>query len=182
MFPDTLDRVLKKKTNIECHMKEVCTKGCMLFEEDDIETIYCKNPACKEPRFDTDGRPRRRMNMLSVAEQVAKMLANNDTRQLMRYRHNYQSIEGEYKDYFDGAAYKVFSQDGPGKIFTGKDDIPMTLFVDGFNASKANMGEKLAIVHLLNMNIPPEYRYQDQYMQQLAILIIPNTSILSLNL
>jgi hypothetical protein len=173
MFPDTLHLALKKKTAIESKSRQVCVNGCMLFEDDDVETVICKNPSCQENRFDDEGKPRRFMKMLSIGEQVSRMLANDETRQMMRYRHNYESIEGVYKDYFDGAAYKVFSQ-GSGQIFTGKDDVAMVLFVDGFRTSKANKGDKLTIIHLLNMNIPPEYRYQDAYMVQLAILPGPN--------
>jgi hypothetical protein len=173
MFPDTLDHVLKKKTSIETKLRQVCVNGCMLFADDDIETAFCKNPICKESRFDDDGKPRRHMKMLSVGEQVAKMLGNTKIRNMMRYRHNYESIDGVYKDYFDGAAYKVFSQ-GHERIFTSEDDVAMALFVDGFRTSKGNTGDKLTIVHLLNFNIPPEYRYQDEYMLQLAILPGPN--------
>jgi hypothetical protein len=144
----------------------------MLFEKDDTETVCCKNSACNEPRFGTDGRPRRNMKMLSVGEQVAQMIATDKTRDLMKYRHNYRSIEGEFKDYFDGAAYKYFKEET--SLFSGEYDVAMVLFVDGFCASKNNKGDKLTIVHLLNMNIPPEYRYQDEYMLQLAILPGPN--------
>jgi hypothetical protein len=50
----------------------------------------------------------------------------------------------------------------------------MILFVDGFCTNKNNKGDKLTIIHLLNMNLPPEYRYQDQNMLQFAILPGPN--------
>jgi hypothetical protein len=172
MFPDTLDRTLKAKTNIQCHFHDVCVNGCMLFEKEDIETIQCKNPACKENRFDDHGKPRRSMKMLPIGEQVAQMLANAKTRDLMKYRYNYKSTDGEYKDYFDGAAYKYFKDNSI--LFSGEDDVAMVLFVDGFCTSKNHKGDKLTIIHLLNMNIPPEYRYQDEYMLQLAILPGPN--------
>jgi hypothetical protein len=65
------------------------------------------------------------------------------------YCHNYESIDGVYKYYFDGAAYKVSSQ-GLDKFFTGEDDIAMILFVDSLRTSKNNIGNRLTIVHLLN--------------------------------
>lgn len=128
----------------------------MLFDEEDQETTECKNAQCKEARYLTDGvTPRRTMKMLSVGQQVAAMLANPKTRELMKYRSEYVSNTGIYKDYFDGEAYKEYQGQG---LFSGDDDVALAMFVDGFTATKSSQSAKLTIIHLLNMNIPPEQR------------------------
>jgi hypothetical protein len=95
------------------------------------------------------------MQLQSVGQQVASMLAISKTRKLMRYRSQYQSEVGLYKDYFDGETYKMHQRNG---LFSGEDDVALAMFVDGFTATKSSQSSKLTIIHLLNMNIPPEYR------------------------
>ncbi|KAG2191063.1 hypothetical protein INT47_012048, partial [Mucor saturninus] len=43
------------------------------------------------------------------------------------------------------------------------------------NTTKATTGDQLSIIHLVNLNFPPEYRFQNEYMIQLAILPGPNS-------
>ena len=96
------------------------------------------------------------MKIISIADQIAGALANEKTRELMKYRANFVHEEGVYKDYFSGAAYQNFKQNTC--LFQGEDDVALGLFVDGFSASKSPKADHLTIVHLINFNIPPEYR------------------------
>lgn len=143
----------------------------MLYDQDDQETIVCKNPACKLPRNNLDGTPVRTMKMFSISKIVALWLSNENTRQLMTYRDNYQRKNNSYEDYYDGEEYQRLIQMG---CFQSPSDVAISLFVDGFTATKSNQSSKMTIVHLVNMNLPPSLRYKDTYTRQLAILPGPN--------
>lgn len=91
------------------------------------------------------------MKYNSVGDLLANALANEETRELMLYRHNYESKPGVYNDYFDGAEYKKFKDTN---LFNGAHDIALVMFVDGFVPGDKNRQDKLTIIHLLNMNIP----------------------------
>lgn len=156
MFLDTAERRLKEKLPVRSHMYDICSeRGCMLFGKNDTETKECL--ACKAPRFsELDLKPIKQMKMLSIGDHISRMLASEDLRALMRYRHNYVHEENVYRDYFDGEEYKNFKQNTT--FFDGEDDVALALFVDGFRPGKGNKGSKLTIIHLLNLNIPPHYR------------------------
>ena len=59
-------------------------------------------------------------------------------------------------DYFDGEEYQSFLNDTD--LFLGEDDVVLALFVDGFSPGKGKKGDKLTIIHLINLNIPPSHR------------------------
>jgi hypothetical protein len=127
----------------------------MLFQKNDHSTMTCEK--CESPRFSVpSNKPLKQMKMISIGDHIARLLANDDVRNMMKYRHNYQHEAGIYKDYFDGQEYKKLKENTD--LFSSEDDVAMALFVDGFRPRRTNTGDKLAIIHLLNMNIPPEYR------------------------
>lgn len=161
---------MKKKTPIKPMLYEVCVNGCMLFLESDKTTTQCNNRECNEPRYH-NGVARRYMKMLPIGLQIAAMLANPSTRELMLYRSQYYSQANVYEDYFDGDSYKKLKQQG---LFTGDHDVALAMFVDGFTSTKTSQSSKLNIVHLINLNLPPHIRYQDNYTFQVAVLPGPN--------
>ncbi|KAG2191773.1 hypothetical protein INT47_000262 [Mucor saturninus] len=173
LLQDTLDRRLAGKVNVRSHHYDVCPQGCQLFQKNDEETLNCSS--CNETRYAnlTTRRPSRQMKMMSVGDRIASVLANDRFRELMKYRHNYQFEENVYKDYFDGQEYQSLKADT--RFFSSEDDVAMALFFDEFQPGKAATGDKLSIIHLVNLNFPPEYRFQNEYMIQLAILPGPNT-------
>lgn len=169
MFPETITEKLKKKTEIKTKSYQVCINGCRLYEDNDQEALECTN--CKAKRNE-NGTPVRRMKMFSVGDVVANMLTNSKVRDLMKYRHNFDYESSMKCDYFSGEAYQELRQQGE---FQGEDDVALALFVDGFTATKSSEASHLTIVHLINLNLPPELRYQDKYTRQLAILPGPNS-------
>ncbi len=96
------------------------------------------------------------MKMMSVGDRMANVLANDRFRMLMKYRHNYQYEDSVYKDYFDGEEYKSLKANTD--FFSSEDDVAIALFFDGFQPGKATTGDKLSIIHLVNLNFPPELR------------------------
>lgn len=153
---DTLENKLAAKLKSKAHLYDVCRNGCMLFEKTDDLITSCKH--CQSPRYinEVTKRSFKQMKMLSIGDQVAKLLASEVIRSLMKYRHNYQHEDGVYRDCFDGEEYQSLLRNTD--LFSGEDDVAMALFVDGFTPGKANSGAKLTIVHLINLNIPPQFR------------------------
>lgn len=154
LFLDTLENRLARRLPVQSHQYEVCSNGCELFQKNDTQTTSC--PKCKPPRYTETNRPVRQMKMFSIGDQIARLLSNKKTRDLMKYRSNYRSQDGVYKDVFDGKEYKDLKENTD--LFSGEDDVALALFVDGFSAGKNHNGHKLAILHVVNMNIPPEHR------------------------
>lgn len=143
----------------------------MLFNDADQETTVCRNPECNEDRYKENGKPVRKMKMFSIGDQVASMPANSKVRDSMNYRSKFVPVTGQYTDYFSGEAYKGLVQQG---CFAGENDVALALFVDGFTATQSTRAAHLNIVHMINLNLPPEIRYEDMYTRQVAILSGPN--------
>ena len=164
LHTDTLDRRLKAKLPVKSFQYDVCGEGCRLFGKNDVSTTHCdfvkklkQNTVCNLSRFDPEtSKPVRQMKMMSVGDVMARLLASDDIRNLMKYRHTYEHKEGVYRDYFDGEEYQNLLANT--NLFDSEDDVALALFVDGFRADKANNGCKLAILHLLNLNLPPHIR------------------------
>ena len=137
-------------------MYDICPNGCRLYQKNDRDTLTCSN--CELPRYkDVDAEnPSRQMKMMSVGDRMANVLANDRFRMLMKYRHNYQYEDSVYKDYFDGEEYKSLKANTD--FFSSEDDVAIALFFDGFQPGKATTGDKLSIIHLVNLNFPPELR------------------------
>ena len=74
----------------------------MMFQKDDIASKTCKY--CNESRYQKEGehKPVNAFQMLSIGDQIALSLSQSSTRELMKYRSQYQSEPGVYKDTFDG--------------------------------------------------------------------------------
>lgn len=96
------------------------------------------------------------MKMMSIGDRIASFLVNDKFRELMKYRHKYQHEDNVYNDYFDGEEYRSLKADT--NLFSSEDDVAMALFFDGFQPGKSRTGDKLSIIHLVNLNFPPEYR------------------------
>lgn len=142
--------------DVRSHQYDICPNGCKLYQKNDVDTLTCNS--CNEPRFSdlVTKKPARKMKMMSIGDRMAGVLANDRFRDLMKYRHNYQYEEGVYKDYFDGEEYKHLKNNTDS--FASEDDVAIALFFDGFQPGKATTGDKLSIIHLVNLNFPPEFR------------------------
>lgn len=105
LFLDTLERRLSSNLPVQSHLYDVCPNGCMLFQKNDDSTMVCSK--CQFPRFSESGeRPIKQMKMMSVGDQIARLLVNDKIREMMKYRHNYAHEGGVYRDYFDGQEYQ----------------------------------------------------------------------------
>ncbi|KAG2192986.1 hypothetical protein INT47_010368 [Mucor saturninus] len=156
------------KTLIKAHEYDICKNVCQLFDITKDEKV-CS--VCKENRYESEFPgsaliPYQTMKMMSVGNQLSKLLSHEETRQKLRYRHDRQENPGIISDYFDGEDYKALKA---ANLFQSPEDIALVLFVDGFVNQKKSKQE-MTIVHVLILNFDPSIRYTDQYMFQLAII------------
>jgi hypothetical protein len=106
MHGDVVDAMIKRKSSIKAHEYDVRTNGCKLSDLAG-EELNC--PHCGETRFKDDSNiiPKAAMKIMSIGDLLAPMLADQEKRQLLRYRTERESIPGVYKDVFDGSKYTI---------------------------------------------------------------------------
>ncbi|KAG1442004.1 hypothetical protein G6F56_011243 [Rhizopus delemar] len=75
----------------------------------------------------------------------------------MKYRSQYQSEPGVYKDPFDGEQYKDLRKRN---FFRNENDVGLMMQIDGFTPSDNANNASLTMVRFVNMNIPLELRYK----------------------
>lgn len=156
LYEDTLKDHLKKKVPVRSYIYEACINGCMMFQKDDIASKTCKY--CNESRYQKEGehKPVNAFQMLSIGDQIALSLSQSSTRELMKYRSQYQSEPGVYKDTFDGERYKDLLKRN---FFRNENDVALMMQIDGFTPSDNANNASLTMVQFVNMNIPLELRY-----------------------
>ncbi|KAI8888688.1 hypothetical protein K501DRAFT_172814, partial [Backusella circina FSU 941] len=87
---------------------------------------------------------------------IARQLANEETRELMQYRHQFQQVAGKSSDMFSGQKYQRLREHG---FWSGQHDVCIGLGCDGFTPSKNGKKSNLTMIMLTNYNLPPEKRY-----------------------
>lgn len=153
---DRVQTLLKEKTGVKAHEYDVCPSGCKLFKLTGNEQ---KCPHCNQERFKV-GRsgealvPSCTMKMMSIGDQLAKLLSNDDHREKLHFRHKRVDLPGYITDYFDGENYKALKA---ANMFNSPDDIAIVLYVDGFVTQKKSK-QGLVIVHVLVLNYDPSLR------------------------
>lgn len=159
----------------------------MLFAKDDTTTTECTH--CQEDRYQNQGSniPRRTFQMLSIGDQISLALLNKDTREKMLYRSQFEYDPEVSTDTFSGKRYQNLLERG---FFAGQNDVALILQIDGFSPSDKGNTDKLNMVQIVNMNLPPQsrlekktkkkknlpyYRYQKEYLIQLCVLPGPRS-------
>lgn len=150
---------MKKETKAVSHTYNICGCGSTVFQKNNHENpVVCKREknkkrVCNAPTEAEAIAQNRKVTYKSVGDLVARQLADENTRQLMQYRHNYDHRDGEWEDVFDGLNYQTMLADHE---FDGADDVAIGLFIDGFVPSKSGRKSNLTLVLLIKFNLPPE--------------------------
>lgn len=143
---DVTECIIKRETGLVGQQYDVCVNGCKLFGPKSKEEVC--------PYCDAGVASRKKMTLLSVGDQIARLLADDVRRQELRYRADRVSVPGVYKDFFDGEAYKEFKERGE---FQNPDDVAIALFTDGFVNQKQN-SNLFTMVHAIILNYDPSNR------------------------
>lgn len=148
--------LLKEATNVMAHEYDVCINGCKLFNitSDERQCPHCQQNRFKAVNSGLSTTPVQTMKMMSVGDQLSKLLSDDDTRKSLKYSSDRESLPGYITDYFDGENFKTFKSNCK---FTSPEDIAMVLYVDGFVTQKKSKQE-LVIVHVLVLNYDPSIR------------------------
>ncbi|KAG2193951.1 hypothetical protein INT47_003521 [Mucor saturninus] len=139
--------LLKEKTSIKAHEYDICKNVCQLFDITKDEEV-CS--VCKENRYESQVPgsaliPHQTLKMMSVGDQLSKLLSHGETRQKLRYRRDRKENPGIISDYFVGKDYKALKA---ANLFQSPEDIALVLFVDGFVNQKKSKPE-MPIVHYM---------------------------------
>lgn len=160
---------MKRQTSLAAHSYDVCVNGCKLYnlEDDQASCAYCNSE-----RFDMTypTKPLSTMKIMSLGDIISRLIANPDTREELKYRHQYDNRtnaqSGVIADFFDGEEYKAFKNN---HNFQSEYDIAIALFNDGFVTEKR--GDRLfTMIHVVILSYNPQLRYKEEYLVQLCIL------------
>ena len=130
---------------------------------------HCRNPRYVSKKRRSDGchqedQPCATMGQLSLADQLALLIHNKETREPLLYRSERSPSMDGYTDIFDGSIYKNLRKDG---YFKNELDIALALYTDGFTCFQK---EQLTIIHIVILNLPPDIRYENKMMIQVGII------------
>lgn len=159
-FDDTLLEKLKAKTKHVDIEYPICGCGSTVFQLNDNEKpVQCMRK--KKRKFVCPARTKsdavalgRKVIVKSIGDVLARQLANEDTRNLMQYRHNFVHSD-QIEDVFSGTNYQHLRQQG---FWSGQHDVCIGLSCDGFTPSKSGKKSNLTMIMLTNYNLPPTVR------------------------
>ncbi|OAD67741.1 hypothetical protein PHYBLDRAFT_174069 [Phycomyces blakesleeanus NRRL 1555(-)] len=170
-----VNTLLKNKAAIKPHAYDICVNACKLYNntQNKEECPHCDSKRFMEATDDTLAHLVlvKTMKMMSLGNQLARLLSNSDTRKKLHYRANRQLISSDLSDYFDGEEYRALKTQ---HLFQSPDNVAVALFLDGFVNQKKSK-QQLTIVHAMILNYDPLIRYINEYLIQLVI--IPRKSV-----
>lgn len=131
-----------------------CPKGCYVYSsKEDASLTSC--PSCNTPKSENKMWP-----VLSIASKMAELIASEDSRERLLYRHqnfpkeevlkNHSSSEKVYNDIFDSEGYANLIRE---KEEDRPLDVYFNLNIDGFRSKFSTT--KLTIIHCVVLNYDP---------------------------
>ncbi|KAL0143213.1 C2H2-type zinc finger transcription factor [Mucor lusitanicus] len=98
----------------------------------------------------------REIRMLSLGETMARMVANEETLDLLQYPSKFQHKQKVYKDFFSGSVYQDLSKSDLCKnadlnIFYG-------LYIDSYVNTSVSKNTHFTVIHCLVFNFEPSLR------------------------
>jgi len=157
-------------TKIEPQFIHCCYNNCIAYTGQYAEETEC--PHCEETRYITNtSKPRKHFVYIPLIDRL-KLQYGNPIRAkvLTKYRENLLRREkGELADFFNGKLFSEFHVRELG-LFEDPCDIALHMSLDGVQLTNMRNHEVTPVI-LINLNLPPEERYQVKNI--LGSLIIP---------
>ncbi|PPR00475.1 hypothetical protein CVT26_009682 [Gymnopilus dilepis] len=155
---------------------DCCVNSCLCYLGSHKDERACHY--CKEPRFNADGRPRKRYLYIPLIPRLLGYYKNIPLIKKMSYRHNFQHDPNITKDVFDSSNYQklrathvsIGGEKHRHQFFDSKRDIALGLSTDGFAPFKKRKQTCWPLL-LFNYNLPPEIRFWIEYI--ICIGVIP---------
>lgn len=154
---------------------DCCIKSCCAYlgEYEDLDTC----PFCKEPRFNSKGKPRQRYWYLPIIPRLQGLFYNKDlAASLSTYRANYKMNEpssdeegGTVSDLYDSEHYKellgqnveIGDEQLSHRYFDQPTDICLGMSLDGVALFRRRQGQCTATpVLTVNFSLHPAHRYR----------------------
>ena len=82
----------------------MCRNSCCLFSGDRADLTHCD--FCYTPRRHPNGKPACRFSYLPLIPRLKGWFKSPEMIKRMAYRQNYEYVEGEVSDVFDGEHYR----------------------------------------------------------------------------
>jgi hypothetical protein len=159
---------------------DCCTKSCMAFTGAHEKLKKCS--WCKQPRFSSSGKPRKRFCYLPLIPRLKMFSASAHFADLMRYRtRDHHHEPGTTSDVFDGSCYRSLlkrhvSLNGKTckhRFFAENTDIALGLSTDGFAPFKKRSQTAWPLL-VYNYNLPPDIRFHLEHI--ICLGVIPGPS------
>ncbi|KAH6897834.1 hypothetical protein BKA70DRAFT_1115959, partial [Coprinopsis sp. MPI-PUGE-AT-0042] len=132
-------RQIAKLADVDPVYIDCCIKSCLAYTGEYSNKSVCKY--CKEPRYNSQGKPRRLFCYIPLIPQLRGMFESVHTCRLLSYRSNFEVTgPGLIKDVFDGLLYqkllkkrvRVNGQKLKHRYFSNATDIAFSVCTDGF--------------------------------------------------
>ena len=165
---------LESEYPIDPDTYHMCQKGCYMFYDETEE--HC--PHCQRPRFLSPGIPARTTKQLSLATQLALLVAKEETRCQLQYPFERQpASDGLVSDIFDSPFFDAVQR------LQGYDqdtmNIYLGLFTDDFQPFHHGKSTSVTLLHIVVLNFDPSIRMEQKNMLQVAVVPGPKTEDLS---
>lgn len=186
-FPDSYIPTLKvTKARVEflAAFKPVpydcCPNSCCCYVGPHAEEDKC--PYCSEPRFKSNGKPRKTFTYVPLIPRLVSYFQNPQVVEQMGYRGDYKrNRDGTMKDVFDSTNYSILQEryvtvNGakmPYKFFCDLRDIALGLSTDGFSPFKRRKKTCWPLL-IFNYNLPPEIRFHLRHVLCVGVIPGPN--------
>ena len=148
----------------------VCQNGCMLLSNPSPNVAEC--PYCMCTFFYPNHKPKQTVEYLSLSDQLALMVKDDGTRDLLKYGQQYSaSDDGVMYDMFDSPLMKKIKKT---HLFDGDINLSLILFTDDFQPFKRS-SHSMMLVHGIVLDLSPEVRYEQKNMLQICTTPGPRT-------
>jgi hypothetical protein len=160
---------------------DCCINSCCCYVGPHESLKQC--PYCKAPRYNSEGKARRKFTYIPVIPRLVALFKNSDFAEKLQYRagsdgtNTHQHVPGTVNDVFDGSHYRTLLQtrvtvDGkerPYNYFSDERDIALGLSTDGFAPFRKRKSTAWPLLLFL-FNLPPEIRFLIQYLICLGVI------------
>jgi hypothetical protein len=159
---------LEKVTRIRPQLIDCCYNNCIAYTGQYTNRTNC--PECEAPRCGPTGKSRKRFVYIPITHRLQLQYRDPVRAGILKdYRLSRLMRPRRYGDFFDGNLFHDFHMKELG-LFKDPHDIALHVSLDGVQLTNMRHYEVTPVI-LVNLNLPPEIRYQAQNI--LTSLIIP---------
>ena len=174
---------VKFLAGIEPELYDCCPNSCCCYTGPHERLREC--PYCKEPRFRSDGKPRKKFTYIPLIPHLEAFARNQSMATKMKYRGAEHVHEpGKSSDIFDGLNYQNLRREHvevngrrfEHKYFDDERDIALGLSTDGFAPFKRRKNTAWPLI-IFNYNLPPEIRFHIDNILSLGVIPGPKKPV-----